>query len=89
MEVTFDPAKESTNVAKHGVSLALATQLDWEAALVWSDERNNYGERRMSALALLGSRLYFVAFVDRTNVRRIISLRKVNDREVRQYAEND
>jgi len=39
MEIEFDSAKDRENLAKHGVSLALADQLDWDAALVWIDDR--------------------------------------------------
>lgn len=51
MRIEFDPAKDTENLAKHGVSLALASELDWEAALVWVDDRFEYGELRMIALA--------------------------------------
>jgi uncharacterized DUF497 family protein len=89
MRITFDPAKDSANLAKHGVPLALAELLEWECALIWKDERKDYGEDRKNALAPMGSRLYSVAFVDRRNTRRIISLRKANRREVKRYVEND
>lgn len=62
--------------------------LDWEAALVWIDERFEYGETRMIALAPKTETLYYVAFVDRGNVRRIISLRRANRREVKYYVQN-
>jgi uncharacterized DUF497 family protein len=51
MRIEFDPAKDISNQSKHGVSLSLAIELDWEAALVWVDERFDYGETRMIALA--------------------------------------
>ena len=35
MRIEFDPAKDEANQAKHGVSLLMAVELDWEAALVW------------------------------------------------------
>jgi len=89
MEIIHDPTKDAANQAKHGVSLALAARLEWDSALIWPDARHNYGEARQSALALLGERVYFVAFVDRADGRRVISLRKANDREVRDYAAND
>lgn len=38
---------------------------------------------------LIGNRVHFVAFVDRADTRRIISLRKANVRETRRHAEND
>lgn len=42
----------------------------------------------MLALAPKTNTLYFVAFVDRGNVRRIISLRRAERREVKHYVEN-
>ncbi len=88
MHIEFDPAKDLANQDKHGVSLALAIELDWEAALVWVDERIEYGEARMIALAPETGILYYVAFVDRSRARRIISLRRANRREVKHYVEN-
>ena len=88
MRIEFDPAKDVANRDKHGVSLALAEELDWEAALVWVDARFSYGETRMIALAPKTGVLYYVAFVDRGNVRRIISLRQASRREVKHYVQN-
>jgi len=85
MRIAFDPAKDAANQAKHGVSLALATELDWEAARVWVDVRFDYQEARMIALAPRTAILYYVAFVDRGETRRIISLRRANRREVKHY----
>jgi len=89
MKTTFDPAKDAANIAKHGVSLALAAELEWDSALAWPDERRNYGEPRQCALAVLGARVYFVAYVDREDVRRTIMLRKANKREVKRYADQN
>ena len=89
MKIAFDSTKDAANLEKHGVPLILAEQLNWETALTWRDERKDYGEDRMCALVLIGNRLFSVAFVDRRNTRRIISLRKANRREVKRYVEND
>lgn len=88
MRIEFDPNKDIGNQAKHGVSLALAGEVDWDAALVWVDERFDYNESRMIALAPETNILYYVAFVDRDDVRRVISLRRANRREVKHYVEN-
>ena len=88
MRIEFDPAKDAVNQAKHGVSLALAAELDWEAALVWIDDRLEYGELRVIALAPKAKILYYVAFVDRGEARRIISLRRANRREVTHYVQS-
>jgi uncharacterized protein len=87
MRIEFDPQKNEINLAKHSVSLALAIELDWEAALVWVDDRAAYGEPRMVALAPKNEILYYVAFVDRGPIRRIISLRRANRREVKHYVQ--
>lgn len=88
MRIELDPAKDAANQVKHGVSLALAEELDWEAALVWLDDRFGYDEMRMIALAPKTEVLYYVAFVDRGEVRRIISLRRANRREVKHYVQS-
>jgi hypothetical protein len=87
MDITYDTVKDATNTEKHGVSLAAAAEFEWDEALAWSDDRQNYGEARMCAIGYIGVRLYYVVYVDRENVRRIISLRKANSREVKRYAE--
>ena len=91
MDVTFDPAKDAANVAKHGVSLTEAAGFEWETAVVWPDTRRDYGEARMVALGYIGLRIMAMVFVDRAPKkpaeRRIISLRKANSREVKRYAE--
>ena len=88
MRIEFDSSKDAANHDKHGVSLALAIELDWEAALAWVDERFEYDEMRMIALAPKTEILYYVAFVDRGDVRRIISLRRANRREVKHYVQS-
>ena len=88
MRLEFDADKDGANRAKHGISLSLAGELDWEAALVWVDERFSYGELRMIALAPKINVLYYVASVERGNVCRIISVRRANRREVKHYVEN-
>lgn len=85
MKVLCDPAKDIKNKRKHGVSLAEAARMDWDAALIWQDTRYDYGETRMIALAPIDERLYCTVFVDRGSDRRIISLRKANQREFDDY----
>ena len=80
--------KDRANRATHGVSLALAEELDWNAALVWVDDRFEYQELRMIALAPETATLYYVVFVERGNARRIVSLRRATRREVKHYVES-
>lgn len=88
MRIKFDPTKDKLNQTSHGLSLSLASDLVWDEALVWLDDRFEYDELRMVALAPSGNRLYYVAFVDREDVRRIISLRYAELREIKHYVKN-
>jgi uncharacterized DUF497 family protein len=87
MRIELDVQKDRANKDKHGLSLDLATELDWENSLVWIDERREYGESRMIALPPSTGTLYYVAFVDRDDIRQIISLRRANRREVKHYVQ--
>jgi uncharacterized DUF497 family protein len=85
MKIDFDPEKDESNRSKHGLSLADAVALDWETLLAKRDLRREYGEERMIGYALMADRLCCVVYADRDDVRRVISLRKANRREVRAY----
>jgi len=85
VQIQFDPAKDAINRTKHGLSLGDAVLVNWDEALVWTDDRIDYGEVRRCALGYIGTRLYFAAFVDRGQVRRVISFRKANKREFKDY----
>jgi len=89
MKIIFDHAKDATNQSKHGLSLSDAAKLEWEDALIWQDTRRDYGESRLIALGAIGERLYCVVFVDREDARRVISLRKANNKEKIIYVSNN
>lgn len=88
ISISYDAAKNNANLRKHGVPLSAAVAMDWDDALSWPDERKNYGEARMCALASIDDRLYYVVYVDRGETRRVISLRKANSRELARHAED-
>ncbi|MEO5375969.1 MAG: BrnT family toxin [Alphaproteobacteria bacterium] len=89
MDYEFDPAKDAKNVAERGLSLALAPYVFDGLAHVTSDDRKDYGEPRQVAYGLIEGRLFVCVFTDRGKVRRIISLRKANSREIEAYAPKD
>ena len=88
MRFIFDPNKDKLNLVNHGLSLSFAEKLVWEEAYVWVDPRYPYDELRMIGLVPESNTLYYVAFVDRGDVRRTISLRPAERREVKKYVEN-
>ncbi len=87
MEITYDPAKDKINITKHGVSLGSAAEFEWDEAVIWPDQRHEYGECREIGIGYIGNRLFNIVFVNRDAERRIISLRKANPREVKRYAQ--
>ena len=86
MDITFDPAKNARNIARHGISMERALEFEWHAAVVTEDTRSDYGERRYQALGRIASRLHMLVYTPRSRVH-VISLRKANRREERRYAE--
>jgi hypothetical protein len=83
VKISFDPAKDARNVAKHGLSLALAGSLEWDLLLATEDTRQPYGEVRMVGFAPIGRTVYCVVFTERDDGYRIVSLRKALPKEVR------
>ncbi|HHW4681342.1 MAG TPA: BrnT family toxin [Xylella taiwanensis] len=87
MHYEFDPAKDESNLDKHGVSLADADGFEWETAVIREDTRKQYAEQRFEATGYIGQRLHVMIYCLRSDAVRVISLRKANHREEKRYAE--
>jgi len=86
MEFEWDPAKAELNIAKHGVAFDYATRVfDDPNRLDLKDRRRDYREERRIAFGKIGARVLAVAYTLRKDVIRLISARKANPREQRQY----
>lgn len=85
MEISYDPTKNATNIAQGRPSFDTVIAFDFESAIVKEDDRKDYGETRFVAYGLIGARLHALVFTPRGEVLHIISLRKANQREVRNY----
>ena len=79
----WDEAKRAANLAERGIDFAAAYDFDWDNATVVPSDRG--GEARFIAFGYIDSRLYAIVFTWRGSVRRIISFRKANPREVHRY----
>ncbi|MEI9992743.1 MAG: BrnT family toxin [Rhizomicrobium sp.] len=84
----FDPAKDKTNRAKHGISLVLAEVLFAGPHISMADDRFEYGEVREVAFGLINDRLFACVYADRGQERRVISLRKATKSEVKRYGKD-
>ncbi|NBX74831.1 MAG: BrnT family toxin [Alphaproteobacteria bacterium] len=86
-QLGWDEAKNLRNALKHSVNFLAMKDFDWHSVLESTDDRNNYGETRYTAIGYLKDRLHVCIYTERKGLRRIISLRKANARERRLYEE--
>ena len=85
MRIEFDDTKNETNERERGLSFALAAQFDFSTACIEEDRRKAYPETRFVALGFLGKRLHVLCFMPIAGGIRVISFRKANQREIRDY----
>jgi uncharacterized DUF497 family protein len=85
VEITFDPTKNERNIRERGLSFERAAEFDFDGAVYSIDARRDYGERRIIAFGYLDRRLHSLCFVDTETGIRVISFRRANWREARQY----
>jgi uncharacterized DUF497 family protein len=83
---TWDEKKRKSNLAKHGVDLALAVDFDWHEAVIEEDNSEAYGEQREIATGWIGTALYVYIYTIRDDDDHAISLRKATPKEHRGYA---
>lgn len=58
MRITYDPAKNATNIERRKLPFDLIAELDWSTAVIVEDVRRDYGERRYRVFGYIGDRLY-------------------------------
>jgi len=86
VQVSYDPAKDASNVNLRGLAFAMIERVDWTSALIDEDVRHDYGERRFRVLGFIDGRLHAFVFTPRAGKLHVISLRKANLREVKRHA---
>ena len=86
MRIEFDHVKSGRNRKERGLSFEIATDFEIETAVIRIDVRQIKKELRFNAIGYIGNRLFHITCTLRSDVVRIISLRKANKREVKRYA---
>ena len=89
MQIEYDPAKRDATLLKRGLDMADAVEIFETEILTVVDDRIDYGEPRFLTVGYLRGRMMFVAWMPRGNARRVISMRKANDREIAKLSPND
>ena len=85
MKIDYDPHKNNRNIENRGLSFDEVTSFEFETAICWEDTRKDYGEQRYCALGKIADRLHALVYTRINEGIRVISLRKANKREVKNY----
>jgi hypothetical protein len=85
MKIEFYPAKNNKNIRERDLSFELVSDLDWASSITHEDIRKVYPERRFITLAYLNERLHVVCYALIADGIRVISFRKANKRERKNY----
>ena len=89
MEIEFDADKRAKTFTERGLDFARAAEVFLSACITIPDERQDYGEPRLNTIGFLDGRMVVLAWTPRGEVRRIISMRKANDREQKRFGTVD
>lgn len=86
MKIDFDPAKRALCLNERGLDFARAAEVFAGRHFTAQDERGGYTEPRFITAGLLDGRMVVLVWTPRGAARRIISMRKANEREQARYA---
>jgi hypothetical protein len=86
MVVDFDPQKRNRTLAERGLDFARADEVFAGRHFTAEDVREDYSEPRRITVGKLDGRMVILVWTPRGEIRRIISMRKANEREQARYA---
>ena len=82
----FDDEKREVTLFTRGLDMARANEIFDSSHMDQIDYRKNYGEVRVLSFGFLDNLPVVVVWTYRGIKRRIISLRRANEREIKKYA---
>jgi uncharacterized DUF497 family protein len=87
MKVEWDPTKAAKNLNKHAVAFEDAVRVFYDAGRIeMHDGRDSYGEDRWATIGLVYPAILYVVYTVRDgDTVRLISARKANAHEQKQY----
>lgn len=86
MQIEFDAAKREKALVERGLDFACAVEVFAGRHFTGEDLREDYSEPRYITVGTLDARLVVMVWTPRGEARRIISMRKANEREQAIYA---
>lgn len=86
MQIEFDTEKRDRTLAERQLDFARAAEVFTGVNVTALDARVDYGEPRFTTVGVLDGRMVVMVWTPRGEARRIISMRKANEREIAKYA---
>ncbi|MBF0429208.1 MAG: BrnT family toxin [Magnetococcales bacterium] len=87
MKIEYDPTKRLITMDVRGLDFDRVNEIFTARHTTVVDDRREYGELRFVTMGCLDDRLVVVVWTKRDGYRRIISMRKANEREQRKFRE--
>ncbi len=88
MNLEFDPLKRDKTLLERGLDFARAIEVFDGLHFTGQDKRQNYEEDRFITIGRLDGDMIVLVWTPRGEARRVISMRKANDREKALYAKH-
>ena len=85
MEIECDPAKRDQVLAARGLDMARCGEVFDAFHLTRQDDKHSDEESRFISVGTLGEDVVIVIWTPRTDLRRIITMWKANDREKQNF----
>lgn len=86
VQIEFDTEKRDRTLAERQLDFARAAEAFAGVTVTAADTRLDYGEPRLTTVGVLDGRMVILVWTPRGEARRIISMRKANEREIAKFA---
>jgi hypothetical protein len=84
-KITYDPAKRAKTLKERYLDFEEAAVVFAGTVFTQLDDRRDYGEFRYQTYGFLRKRMVMVVWTPRYQARHIISMRKCNEREKKEF----
>ena len=85
MEIEWDNNKAASNLIKHKIDFEDAKNIFLDPNRLEREDKRDYDETRIQVIGIVNQVVLFVVYTQRNGRYRIISARKANKNELRQY----
>ena len=88
MEIEWDNNKAASNLIKHKIDFEDAKNIFLDPNRIEREDKRDYDEIRIQVIGMVNQVILFVVYTIRNGRHRIISARRANKNEQRQYYQN-